>query len=96
MNVNCKQHKGWGSVLSHVRLFATLCAVACQIPLSMKISRQEYWSGLPFPTSGHLPHPGIKPVSCISCIGRWILYHFVIWEAQWQGDRYYSSFYFPQ
>ena len=35
--------------------------VACQAPLSMGFSRQEYWSGLPFPSPGDLPDPGIKP-----------------------------------
>ena len=39
-------------VLSHVRLFATPWTVACQASLSMAFSRQEYWSGLPFPTLG--------------------------------------------
>ena len=43
--------------------FATLWTVACQIPLSMRFSRQEYWSGLPFSSPGYLPDPGIKPVS---------------------------------
>ena len=37
--------------------------IACQAPLSMGSSRQEYWSGLPFPSPGDLPHPGIEPVS---------------------------------
>ena len=37
--------------------------VACQAPLSMKFSRQEYWSGLPFPSPGDLPDPGIEPRS---------------------------------
>jgi len=37
--------------------------VACQAPLSIGFSRQEYWSGLPFPSPGDLPHPGIKPGS---------------------------------
>ena len=37
--------------------------VARQDPLSVGFSRQEYWSGLPFPPPGHLPHPGIKPTS---------------------------------
>ena len=37
--------------------------VACQAPLSMELSRQEYWSGLPFPPPGDLPDPGIKPGS---------------------------------
>ena len=49
--------------LSRVRLFATLRTVAYQAPLSMGFSRQEYWSGLPFPSPGDLPHPGIKPRS---------------------------------
>ena len=37
--------------------------VACQAPLSMEFSRQEYWSGLPFPSPGDLPDPGIEPGS---------------------------------
>ena len=40
--------------------------VACQSPLSMEFSRQEYWSGLPFPTPGDLPDPGIEPRSLVS------------------------------
>ena len=47
----------------------TLCdpvTVACQSPLSMEFSRQEYWSGLLFPTPGDLPNPGIKPESPVS------------------------------
>ena len=46
--------------LSHVRLFATPWTVAHQIPLSLEFSRQEYWSGLPFPSPGDFPNPGIK------------------------------------
>ena len=42
---------------------ATLWTVACQAPLSMEFSRQEYWSGLPFPSPGYLPNPGIEPMS---------------------------------
>ena len=42
---------------------ATLCTVACQAPLSMGFSRQEYWSGLPFPSPEDLPDPGIEPWS---------------------------------
>ena len=49
--------------LSRVRLFATPWTVACQAPLSMGFSRQEYWSGLPFPSPGDLPNPGIEPGS---------------------------------
>ena len=43
--------------------FATLWTVACQAPLSIGFSRQEYWSGLPCPPAGDLPDLGIKPVS---------------------------------
>ena len=46
--------------LSRVRLFATPWTVAHQAPLSVKFSRQEYWSGLPFPSPGDPPNPGIE------------------------------------
>ena len=49
--------------LSHVRLFATPWTVAHQAPPSMVFSRQEYWSGLLFPSPGDLPDPGIEPRS---------------------------------
>ena len=49
--------------LSRVRLFATLWTVAYQASPSMGFSRQESWSGLPFPSPGDLPDPGIKPRS---------------------------------
>ena len=52
--------------LSRVWLFATLWIIACQAPLSMGFSRQEYWSGFLCPPPGHLPHPGIEPVSPIA------------------------------
>ena len=54
---------GWGHrgqqmcALSRVQLFATPWTVACQAPLSMGFSRQEYWSGWPFPSPGRLHHP---------------------------------------
>ena len=48
---------------SHVQLFATPWTVARQAPLSVGFSRQEYWSGLPWPPTGDLPDSGIKPVS---------------------------------
>ena len=43
------------------QLFGTLWTVACQTSLSMGLSRQEYWSGLPFPSPGDLSDPGIEP-----------------------------------
>ena len=49
--------------LSRVQLFATPWTVAYQAPPFMGFSRQEYWSGLSFPSPGDLPNPGIKPVS---------------------------------
>ena len=51
--------------LSRVRLSATPWTVAHHASLSMGFSRQEYWSGLPFPSPGDLPDPGIKPKSPI-------------------------------
>ena len=47
--------------LSHVQLFVTPWTVAHQAPPSMGLFRQEYWSGLPFPSPGDLPDPGIEP-----------------------------------
>ena len=49
--------------LSHVRLFVTPWTVAYQASPSMGFSRQEYWSGLPFPSPGDLPDSGIEPGS---------------------------------
>ena len=50
-------------LLSYVWLFATPGAKACQAPLSMRFSQQEYWSGLPCPPPGDLPDPGIETES---------------------------------
>ena len=58
--------------------FATPRTIAHQAPLSMEFSRQEYRSGLPFPSLGDLPDPGIDSVSYI---GKWILYHSATREA---------------
>ena len=52
--------------LSRVQLFATIWTVAHQAPLSMGFSRQEHWSGLPFPSPGDPPDPGIEPMSFTS------------------------------
>ena len=49
--------------LSRARLSATPWTAAHQAPLSMRFSRQGYWSGLPFPSPGDRPNPGIKPAS---------------------------------
>ena len=50
-----------------MQLFISLTySVKCQAPLSMEFSRQEYWSGLPFPTPGDFPNSGIEPTSLAS------------------------------
>ena len=54
---------GSGSVAKWYSTLATPWTVACQAPLSMGLSRQEYWSGLPFPSPGDLADPGIEPLS---------------------------------
>ena len=50
-------------MLSQVQLFVTPWTVAHKAPLSIEFSRQEYWIGLPCPSPGDLPDPGIKPKS---------------------------------
>ena len=80
--------------LSCVWLFSTLWTVARQAPLSMGFSRQEYWSGLPCPTPGNLPNPGIKPTSLISpaLVGRFFITS-TTWEAQirWHLNKYLTT-----
>ena len=87
-------------VLSHfsrVRLFVTPWTVACQAPLSIRFSRQEHWSGLPFPPPGDLPNPGIEPESLMSSVlaagffttsATWKAYNVItnryhFWEVIW-------------
>ena len=62
-------------LLSRVQLFAIPWITACQAPLSMRFSRQRYWSELPCPPPRGLPNPGIETISIfyVSCIGRWVL-----------------------
>ena len=66
-------------LLSHSWLFVTPWTLAYQAPLSMGFSRQEYWSRLPFPPPGDSSQP--RDWTCISYIGRWVLYHWTTWEA---------------
>ena len=64
------------SRFSHVQLFATPWTIAHQAPLSMGFSRQEYWSGSPCPPPGDLSDTvWTHQASCVSCIGRQILYN---------------------
>ena len=75
--------------LSHVQLFVPPWTVACQTPLSMGFSQQEYWSGLPFPTPGDTPDPGINPVSPASLL-HWQANSLLL--SHWRGPLDYSSF----
>ena len=52
-----------GSVTTSCLTLATPWTVVCQPPLSIEFFKQEYWSGLPLPSPGDLPHPGLKPES---------------------------------
>ena len=61
---------GSGLVAKSCPTLVTPWTVARQAPLFMGFPRQEYWSGLPFPSPGNLPDPGI-----VSCTGKQILYH---------------------
>ena len=66
-----------------VQLFVTPWMVACQAALSMRFSRQEYWSGFPFPIPGDLPDPGIIPTSHMSpVLAGGFFTTSTIWEAQ--------------
>ena len=71
--------------LSHVQLLATPRTVALQVPLSMGSPRQEYWSGLPFPTPGDLPNPGIEPASPALADG------FFTTSTTWEAPRMQHS-----
>ena len=70
------------SCFSRVRLFATLWTAAQQAPLSMGFSSQEHWSGLPFPSPGDLPDPGIEPMTLLfpALAGRFFTTN-ATWEA---------------
>ena len=66
---------GDGLVAKSCPTLSTPWTVAHQTPLSMGFSRQEYGSGLPFPSPGDFPDPGIELSSPVSSIGRWLLYN---------------------
>ena len=65
----------------HVQLFATLWAIAHQVPLSMGFSSQAQWSGLPCPPPGDLPNPGIKLMSLTSALIRGFFTSKATWEV---------------
>ena len=62
--------------------------ITCQAPLSVGFSRQEYWTGLPFPSPGDLLNPGLKPMSPVHLLHcRQILYHWATKEARMNLQR---------
>ena len=65
--------------------FATTWTVACQAPLSIGFSRQEYWIELPCPPPEDLPNPGIKPIPLKSRTDRWVLYHCTPGKHSWKN-----------
>ena len=70
------------SRFSCIPLFVTLWTVACQAPLSMGFSRQEDWSGWPWPSPGDLPDPGFEPTSLMSpALTRGFFTTSATWEA---------------
>ena len=80
------------SLFSHVQLFVTLWVGVCQVPPSMGFSRQEHWSGLPFPSPGDLPNPGIKLTFLMSpelAVGFFSI--SATWEAHYTYAQMQSS-----
>ena len=72
-------HVCWVTVMSNY--FVTPWTEACQAPLSLGLPRQEYWSGCHFVLQGIFLTRDWTHISCVSCIGRWILYHYTTWKT---------------
>ena len=72
---------------TYVQLFATPWTIACQVPLSMGFSRQEYWSGLPFPPPGNFLDPEIETVSLMfpALAGR-----FFTTSTTWEASLFHN------
>ena len=80
------------SPCSLVQLNTILWTAAHQAPLSMRFSRQEYWSGLPCPPPGDLPYPGIQPMSLMSpALARGFIATSTTWEAQFTPINHQSE-----
>ena len=86
------------SRFSRVWLFVTPWTVARQAPPPVKFFRQEYCSGLPWPSPGDLTDSGTDPVSCVHCIGRQVLYHCTTWRPHiymisYKWDSFYAGYF---
>ena len=77
--------------LSHVQLCATPWTVARQAPLSVEFPRQEYWSGLPFPTPGDLPEPGVKLMFLVSPASPTLAGRFFTSEPPGKSQKLYNT-----
>ena len=83
------------NIRENVRIFLTPWTAACQAPLSMGFSRQEYWSGWPCPPPGNLP----DLLSFVSCTSKQVLYHWchlgsnisIFWMEETSGGNYASG-----
>ena len=93
----CLVNSSFGLWFSHyVWLFGTLWTVACQTPLSMGFSRQEYWSGLPFPSPGYHPNPRIEPGSLALWADSRVPLSIPIWKVHFLSLRYQHICYLLQ
>ena len=77
--------------LSHVQLLVALWTVARQAPRPVGFSKQEYWSGLPFPPPGDLPHPGTKPTSPTSPVLTGMFFNTVPSRENSPGSRHWDG-----
>ena len=85
-------------VCSVIQLCPAICdPMDCspQAPLSMGCSQEEHWSWLPFPPPVHFPEPRDQShISCVFCIGWWVLYHWATWEACYILQQQLIPFYY--
>ena len=72
-------------MLSYVWLFETQWTITCQAPLSMEFPRQECWSGLPFPSPGDLPNPGMEPTFLVAPV---LVSGFLTTCATWEAPNF--------
>ena len=76
---------------THVWLFAPLWTIACQAPLSMRLSRQEYWSGLLYSPPGNIFHLGIEPTSLMSSALAATILSFISFLRRGMGIDYIAT-----
>ena len=82
-----KHPVGHGVSVGHLVMYdsAIPWVIACQAPLSIEFSRQEYWSVLPYPSPGDLPYPGIEPTFLASVVSSALAERFFITSTIWEA-----------